>query len=338
MIPDDEDAALASRVAAGEEEALQAIHRRYAPLVLHVARRALDLAAAEEVTQDVFLAVWRKAGAFDPAKGSLRTWIMAIARNRILDEGRARSRRPGAGPSAEDLDLAAPDPLPDEAFWRDYRSRAVAQALAALPESQRRALRLAYFADLSHEGVADALRIPLGTAKTRIRSGLRGMSSHLGALVAALLLVLGAPGTLLLRWKLREARKASRGLDLLANSSLQVLKLLPAGGGSAEGGIHAAWRSVPGRDLSVLTLSHVPPPPPGTHYVLWATCAGTTVGADLPDPDAGGKALQVLEGIPAAGAWPTRLEIRAETGRPAAPTGPLVVRWEGQGTHSPQEP
>ena len=323
--PQEEEAALAFRIASGEEEALQELHRRYAGLVFHLACKALDWAAAEEVTQDVFLAVWRKAGTFDPARGSVRTWLLSIARNRTLDELRSRQRRPGGTEPAFELDLAAQDPLPDEAHWRDYQRRAIARAMAALPEPQRRALRLAYFSELSHEQVAEVLQIPLGTAKTRIRSGLRTMSSRLGALVAGLILVLGVPGAWLLRQKQAAAGRRARALDLLANSYLKILRLAgPAG----EGRLHAAFRGIPGRDLAVLTLSHFPPPPPGRHYVLWLTRAGASTAQDLPDPDREGRALQVLEGALPGGAWPTELTITTEPGRPGlAPAGPAVVRW-----------
>ena len=74
--------------------------------------------------------------------------------------------------------------------------------------------------------------------------------------------------------------------------------------------------------------SHVPPPPPGRHYVLWLTRAGASTAQDLPDPDREGRALQVLEGALPGGAWPTELTITTEPGRPGlAPAGPAVVRW-----------
>jgi RNA polymerase sigma-70 factor (ECF subfamily) len=322
--PQDEEAALAARVALGEEEALQELHRRYAGLVFHVACKSLDRAAAEEITQDVFLAVWRKASSFDPARGSLRTWLLGIVHHRILDEFRARSRRPAGEAPPEELEVAAQDPLPDEAFWRDYQRRAIAQALEALPEAQRKALRLAFFSDLSHELVAEALEIPLGTAKTRIRSGLRSMSGLLGALVAAVLVALGIPAYRTVRGRIEDSRREGRALDLLANSSLKILKLLPPGAADpGEAGMHAGFRGVPGRDTAVLTLSHFPPPPAGTRYVLTLVRAGAAVRVDLPPPDADGRALKVLEGF---GGWPEAMAIAAEG---PGTTGAPVVQWKG---------
>jgi len=330
----EDDAALTARLASGDGEALQELHRRYAPLVFHLACKSLDRAAAEEITQEVFLAVWRKAGSHDPERGTVRTWLLSITHHRILDELRARTRRPGtAGFQALDsLELSAQDPLPDEALWREYQRRTIAEALEALPAAQRAALRLAYFGELSQEMVAEALAIPLGTAKTRIRSGLRALFSRLGGLVAGLLLVVSLPGLWLLRQAAKSAQRTSRALDLLANSQLTILKLFPPGAAEpGEGGLHAGFRSIPGRDLAVLTLSHFPAPPPGRHYLLWVRRPEGLAAMALPDPDRDGKALQILEGAPLGGPWPTELLITAEAGQPSSPEGAAVVRW-AQGT------
>ncbi|WP_306601724.1 RNA polymerase sigma factor [Geothrix sp. 21YS21S-2] len=317
--PQEEEAALAAGIAAGDEEALQELHRRYAPLVFHLACKSLDRPAAEEITQDVFVAVWRRGASYDPGRGTVRTWLLGIAHNRILDELRSRSRRPGSEGTVDDLELAAQDPLPDEALWRDYQRRAIAQALAALPEAQARALRLAYFSELSHGMVADALHVPLGTAKTRIRSGLRGLYLRLGALVAALLVVLGVPAVIVGQ---RQRARDARALDVLANSHLRILKLIPPGLASQpETAQHAAFRGVPGRETAVLTLTRFPAPPAGKHYVLWFGPRPVV----LPDPDREGKAIAILEGSWLAAPWPAELSITAEAGRPLVPTGPVAV-------------
>jgi RNA polymerase sigma-70 factor (ECF subfamily) len=294
-------------------------------MVFHLACRSLDRGAAEDIVQEVFLAVWRKAGTFDPLKGPVRAWLLGVTRNRILDELRARGRRPRLEGAPEGLELKAQDPLPDEAAWSAYRKAALARALAALPEPQRRALQLAYFSELSQEGVADALNIPLGTAKTRIRSGLRGLAGRLAVLVACLLLAVGISAAGLARR--RQEASAARALELLANSSLRVLKLLPPGGGG-EAGLHAAFRGIPGRNLAVVTLSRFPPPPGGARYVLWLEGGGALTRVDLPDPDRDGRALRVLEGDLPGGNWPSSLRITAERGRSGKPTGPVAARWE----------
>jgi len=327
----DEDAVLVQRVRQGEEEALQQLHRRYAPLVFHLACRTLDRAAAEEIVQDTFLAVWRRAADFDPARGSFRTWLVSIGHHRMLDELRSRSRRPQASGDLllDHAALSAEDPLPDETLWLEYQRDAVSEALAALPEPQRAALRLAFFADLTHEEVAKALKVPLGTAKTRIRSGLRQLERHLGGLVALLLVALAGTGSWLYRRHTEEDATTQRAVHLLADSQTKALRLVPGdAAAAAEGGLHATFRGAPGAPLAVLTLTHFPAPAENTHHVLWLRSTLGWRHLELQAPDREGKHLQVLEAPWLGEAWPLELRITQE-GRPAdQPSGPTVVLWE----------
>ncbi|WP_257305697.1 RNA polymerase sigma factor [Geothrix campi] len=330
----EEDAILVQQVREGREEALQQLHRRYASLVFHLACRSLDRAAAEEVVQDTFLAVWRKAGEFDPAKGSFRTWLLSISRHRMLDELRSRTRRPQSSgdPLLEQVALSAEDPLPDEAMWREYQKDAVAEALAALPEPQRKALRLAFFADLTHEEVARALQVPLGTAKTRIRSGLRILERHLGGLVAILATAVGVTGTWIYQRHTMRDALGQEAIHLLADSQTKVLRLVPPGAAAAEAGLHAAYRSAPGARIAVLTLSHFPPAPDGERLVLWVRTASGWRHLDLQGPDHEGKGLQILEAPWLAEAWPLELRITREAQPGDRPAGTLVVAWAGEGS------
>lgn len=329
--PGEEDVVLVQRIKAGQEEALQQVYRRYAPLVFHLACRALDRAAAEEIVQDTFLAVWRRAGDFDPSRGSFRTWLLSIGHHRMLDELRARSRRPQATGDLflDQAVLSAEEPLPDEALWLAYQRDAVSEALAALPEPQRAALRLAFFADLTHKEVAKALQVPLGTAKTRIRSGLRLMEQHLGGLVALLLLAMGAAGTWVYHQHGTMDALQRRAVHLLADSQTKALRLVPAGGASVEeNGLHATLRSAPGAGLAVLTLTHFPAPSAGTHHALWIRTSQGWLYQPLQPPDSAGKALQILEAPWMAG-WPLELRITEETQSAALPSGSTVVHWAG---------
>jgi RNA polymerase sigma-70 factor, ECF subfamily len=326
-----EDVELVQRIRKGEEEALQQLHRRYAPLVFHLACRSLDRAAAEEIVQDTFLAVWRRAGDFDPARGSFRTWLLSIGHHRMLDELRSRSRRPQA--SGEQLldpaILSAEEPHPDETLWLEYQRDAVSEALAALPEPQRAALRLAFFADLTHEEVAKALKVPLGTAKTRIRTGLKLLERHLGRLVAVLALALVGSGTWLYHRHATDDLQTGRALHLLSDSQTKALRLVPLGPVSApETGMHATFRSALGSDLAVLTLTHFPEPPSGTHYVLWLRNAHGWRQLDLRGPDGEGRALQILEGTGLVEAWPLELRITPETHLALEPSTPGLVTWQ----------
>src|SRR5437867_4024121 len=172
--PRDED--LMRQVAEGSAEALGLLYRRFARLIARLAVQTLDRAAAEDLVQDVFLAVWRNAGRFDPERGTVRAWILQIAHFRLLNELRRRSRQPEIVPDPDGLvleGLAASDLGPAEAASRQYRRDLLSSALGALPPPQRAALGLAFIDDLTHEQVAAELGLPLGTAKTRIRAGLQ---------------------------------------------------------------------------------------------------------------------------------------------------------------------
>jgi RNA polymerase sigma-70 factor (ECF subfamily) len=180
------DEELMRQLAAGRSEALRPLHGRYAALIWGLAARSLDRAAAEEISQEVFLAVWRHAATFDLARGSFRTWVMQIARTRVLNELRRRRRRPSARFRSQDPDgdhLPDPGPGPVEAAWREYRRAAVRAAVEALPPPQREALRLAFLEDLTDEQVAAFLDVPLGTTKSRIRAGLKALRIRLAPLV-----------------------------------------------------------------------------------------------------------------------------------------------------------
>ncbi len=150
------------------------LYDRHARAIYSLALRMLaDAAEAEDVVQDVFTQAWRQAHLYDPARAPVVGWLLVIARARTLDRLRARRSRigpAGAGPDpATIVDLS---PGPDlEAIGRERGSR-VRAALAALSAAQREAIELAYFNGLSQSDIAARLEQPLGTVKTRIRSGL----------------------------------------------------------------------------------------------------------------------------------------------------------------------
>jgi RNA polymerase sigma-70 factor, ECF subfamily len=192
------DEELLLRLAAGRDDALEPLHQRYAGRVFAFVARRLDPETADEITQDVFLALWRNALRFDPARGPARPWILQIAHLRILHELRTRQRRPQIAPDPDQHRLNATRdaaPQPDEAAWRRFQRRAIADALATLPPGQREAVRLALFEDLTHEQVAATTHAPLGAAKTRIRDGMRRLRVALLPVVAgvALALAVGRP-------------------------------------------------------------------------------------------------------------------------------------------------
>ncbi len=155
----------------GDQSALAELYDRYSSVVYAVALRVLgDTGSAEDVLQDVFLQLWRNPGAFDAARGSLGAWLAVITRNRAIDA--LRKRRPET--DIEDVIVSV---APDLAAAAD-RSRAaekVRGVLGSMPPPQRSALEMAYFEGLTHSEIADKTGEPLGTIKTRIRSGLIAM-------------------------------------------------------------------------------------------------------------------------------------------------------------------
>lgn len=193
------DEELLQRLAAGRDDALEPLHQRYAGRVFAFAARRLDPDAADDITQEVFLAIWNNAGHFDPARGAAKPWILQIVYTRILNELRRRDRRPQLAPDPEQKRLdAQPDqaPSPDEAAWRRFQRRAVTDAVTNLPPRQRDAVALTLFDDLTQAQVAATLQVPLGTAKTRIRDGMQRLRGALLPLVAgaAITVASGQPG------------------------------------------------------------------------------------------------------------------------------------------------
>lgn len=166
--PNMEDAVLLGRVQAGDEAAMAMLFDRYSRLVYSVAMRVLrDEPAAEDVTQDIFMQVWRKPEIFAHNRGSLPAWLAVVARNRSID----RLRRKRGTESIEDVTLTANTNIAEEAERSSMMDKARA-AIATLGPEQRKALELAFFDGLTHTEIAEMTGEPLGTIKTRIRSAL----------------------------------------------------------------------------------------------------------------------------------------------------------------------
>lgn len=166
------DEALLAGLAAGDADAAVAFVRRYQRRVFGLAVTLLgDRDLADDIAQEALVRAWRHAAAFDARRGSVATWLLAITRNLAIDALRARRSRPTAD---EVLALSLP-PVPDraaEASIASDEARRMADALARLPEEQRRALVLTRLHGLTAAELAEHEGIPLGTAKTRIRTGL----------------------------------------------------------------------------------------------------------------------------------------------------------------------
>ena len=168
------------RLVAGEEGALAEIYDQYASFVYGLALRVIgDARAAEDVAQDVFVSVWERPEAFDPERGSLRTWLGTLAHRRAVDHVRredARRRR-----AIKDAARPATTPDVEEMAVALVTAERVRAALDTLPDAQRRAIQLAYFGGKTYRQVAEVLGIPEGTAKSRLRLGLRRIAESLPA-------------------------------------------------------------------------------------------------------------------------------------------------------------
>ncbi|MEV7728024.1 sigma-70 family RNA polymerase sigma factor [Streptomyces sp. NPDC087917] len=182
----DRDTALSAGFRAGEEGVMEAVYRRWGPLVHSLARRSLgDEREAEDVTQQVFLAAWRGRAGYRPGPGGLGAWLTGITRHKIADALEARTRRARvaaaaalAAPGGERSPAGAGRPEPEQAVDRVL----VLGELARLPFAQRRVLALAFYADLSQSQIADRTGLPLGTVKSHMRRALHVLRQSLGPL------------------------------------------------------------------------------------------------------------------------------------------------------------
>jgi len=323
------DADLMREVARGSEDALAIVHRRFAGPILGLAIQSLDRATAEDIVQDVLLAVWRNATRFDPARGSLRGWVLQIAHFRMLNELRRQRRQPPIEPDADGELLAglpAREPGPAELVAAEHRRATLRAAMDALPRSQREALDLAFYDDLTHAQVAGALDLPIGTAKTRIRTGLQKLRGRLGAQWAAMV-ALGVLMALGVRYRSQRAEldRYDRALSMVTASDSVNLRLAPAPG--IPEATHARFRARPGTAIAVVTLSNFPPAPVASTYQVWGRWGGAWTSLGTAEPAADGSARLVAENAALASA-PEALEVTVEP-RPSSgvPRGPVIASW-----------
>jgi len=176
--PDDStpDAELLARVGERDREAFELLYGRYVRSVFGLALRRLgDRGHAEDAVQEAFAAIWRSASTYRPERGAAGGWLYTVARNAIVD----RLRRNGPAADAELPELASSEPGPaqraedSEVAWRVHR------ALEDLQPREREVIELAYWSGMSQSEVAEYLHLPLGTVKTRTRSGLARLASVL---------------------------------------------------------------------------------------------------------------------------------------------------------------
>jgi RNA polymerase sigma-70 factor, ECF subfamily len=172
-VPEDDWVALVRSIGAGDQRALHALYERAHRLVFTLAVRIVNSREiAEELTVDVFHDVWRRAAQYDAANGTVVGWIMNQARSRAIDRLRFEQRKKRVVPLAEVAKPEATADDPHEILDVDEQGRVLRAALTALTPNEREAIEIAFFSELTHAEVAERLAQPLGTVKTRIRSGL----------------------------------------------------------------------------------------------------------------------------------------------------------------------
>ena len=182
-----DDSALIERIRRGDRSGFMVFYDRFSPLLFSVASRVLgDRKEAEDVLQEVMLAIWNKSGDYDPALGTLSSWAVVLTRNRALDRLRARTRRLRL---IEEVSLMADDPQEStspsagEVVHGRERAEMLRTAMKELPSEQRMAIELAFFTGMTQSDIAVRLQQPLGTVKARIRRGMLRLREQLGGVL-----------------------------------------------------------------------------------------------------------------------------------------------------------
>ena len=169
----DEGEWMAAIAARGDRAAFAQLFRRYAPKIKgHLLARGAAVGAADELTQEVMLIVWRKAGLYDASRGSVAAWLYTISRNFLFHTTRAERRRKAESTLESAFPEPAPPPTSEQALLAAEAGRALTVSLAQLPAEQREILEGAYWRGQTLQECAEERQLPLGTVKTRVRLAL----------------------------------------------------------------------------------------------------------------------------------------------------------------------
>ncbi len=158
----------------GEEGALRAAFDQYGKLIYTFCRRTLDESRAKDVSQEVFISAWRSHSTYDPARGTLVSWLVSIAKNRIIDNVRSEQRHAERRSDDDPVEIAG-----DEQIEAIGDRLMVTEALGLLSDRARQVVTLHYFEDLTHAQIAERLSVPLGTVKSDLQRSLSRIRDHL---------------------------------------------------------------------------------------------------------------------------------------------------------------
>jgi RNA polymerase sigma-70 factor (ECF subfamily) len=180
-----DDETLILSICEGKEQAMEALYTRYSRYAYSLAYRILhDSAAAEDIVQEAFLSVWRKAASYQTQQGSVRSWLQAIIHHRAIDRVRASAHRDQYVTQLEpehEQEIVSEQPEVWEEAWQREQAVVIRSALEQLPQEQRLVIGLAYFGGYTHSEISERWHIPLGTVKGRMRLGLQKMRQLLQA-------------------------------------------------------------------------------------------------------------------------------------------------------------
>jgi len=175
-----DDASLLRAVQRGDQQAFAALYDRYAGVAYGLAYRITnDGASAEDAVQEAFVSTWKQAPRFDPDRGQVRSWLLTIVHHRAIDTVRRRSSRNEHALPEGPEEFIATRGRPEELAEWTLEAEAVREALRLVPDDQRQTIELAYFGGLTHVEIAERMRVPLGTVKSRLRIGLEKMREYL---------------------------------------------------------------------------------------------------------------------------------------------------------------
>ena len=175
-----EDVALLSRIARRDADALGELYDQHGRTVFGMLYRMLGAPEpAEEVTQDAFHAVWRRAGTYRADRGSVQTWLLSIARNAAIDWRRTKGKRIAREAAIDEAAELVEEQRIDDRVIASLRAERVRAAVASLPEEQRVVLSLSFWAGLSQTEIAERTGAPLGTVKSRVRLGMSKLRDRL---------------------------------------------------------------------------------------------------------------------------------------------------------------